>query len=113
MKGLTRRGDNVGQSGRWGRGDPDEKRYGHEERFHSTDHPESTPAEPPQRQPNADKPVAGRYEGRFAKPGEEAENPPGDKARYPSGGYSDAGGARASGEKRESMDSLFLRTVIP
>ena len=44
---LRRRGDNVGQSGRWYRADDGmtdaERHYGHEERWHSTDHPAGLP----------------------------------------------------------------------
>jgi hypothetical protein len=91
---LKRRGDNVGQSGRWRRDDGEDvgmERYGNEERFHSTDHPEGAAHEAPHRQPNADKPNATTYEGDFAAP-QEGEERGDDKSRYRSKGYSDAGG---------------------
>jgi hypothetical protein len=91
---LKRRGDNVGQSGRWRREDRQDdgaERYGDEEQFHSTDHPEGAPHEAPLRQPNADKPNASTYEGDFAAP-QEGEGSGDDKSRYRNKGYSDAGG---------------------
>jgi hypothetical protein len=103
---LTRRGDNVGQSGRWGRGDPGEKRYGHEERFHSTEHPAGIPAEPPRREPNADKPNSAPYEGRSAEPGTEGETQGDGKARYPSGSYGKAGGT-IGGDRPDAGDERW------
>jgi hypothetical protein len=105
-EGLKRRGDNVGQSGRWGRGDPGEKRYGNEERYHSTDHPAGAPAEPPHPEPNADKPNRGPYEGRFAEPGTDGEKHGDDKARYPSGGYGKAGGT-IGGDRPDAGDERW------
>jgi hypothetical protein len=104
---LKRRGDNVGQSGRWTRGDPGERRYGNEESRHSTEdateHAPGAPAEPPERQPNADKPNASPYEGRFASPEEEGEERGDDKSRYDSGSYAEAGGV-LGGDRRTHPD---------
>jgi hypothetical protein len=95
-EGLKRRGDNVGQSGRWTKGDPSVDRYGNEEGRHSTEHATEhapgTPDEAPHRTPNADKPNASRYEGRFASPGEAGEEHGDDKADHPAGSYAEAGG---------------------
>jgi hypothetical protein len=89
--GLIRRGDNVGQSGRWRReGDAGADRYGHEERFHSTEHPAAPADEPPHREPNADKPNATTYEGRYAAPQDTGSED--NKARYDNSAYAEAGG---------------------
>jgi hypothetical protein len=90
---LKRRGDNVGQSGRWQRegADPGMERYGNEESFHSTDHPEGKPHEAPHREPNADKPNVSRYSGSFDSP-EQGEERGDDKSRYGDASYADAGG---------------------
>jgi hypothetical protein len=95
---LKRRGDNVGQSGRWTKGDPGADRYGNEERHHSTDHAPGTPDEPPQRTPNADTSNASPYEGRFASPGEAGEEHGDDKADYPAGSYAQAGGTAGANQ---------------
>jgi hypothetical protein len=93
---LVRRGDNVGQSGRWRREDgrdPGERRYGNEERWHDSEHSAGEPAEDEPRQPNADKPNTGPY-ARGSH--EEGEHRGDDTARYPAKGYSDAGGKEGS-----------------
>jgi len=90
---LTRRGDNVGQSGRWKREgtDPGVERYGNEESFHSTDHPEGKAHEAPHRQPNADKPNVSPYSNSYDSP-ENGEERGDDKSRHRDGSYADAGG---------------------
>jgi hypothetical protein len=89
---LKRRSDAVGQSGRWSRDEPGEKRYGNEERWHSSEHPSGMPAEAPQDKPNAEKPNASPYQGRFAPPDEAGEQHGDDQSRYKAGSYAQAGG---------------------
>jgi hypothetical protein len=89
-KDLKRRGDNVGQSGRWTRDEDKTKRYGNEERWHSTDHADA-PQQGEQREPNADKPRGGPYEGGYAPP-EQGQEKGDDKSRFRSGSYADPGG---------------------
>jgi len=95
---LERRGDNVGQSGRWGRGDAGAKRYGHEECWHDSEHPAGSPAEAGAREPNADRPNgtpyadASAHEGRIAPPEKQDAQPGDDQSRYRPGSYADAGG---------------------
>jgi hypothetical protein len=93
---LKRRGDNVGQSGRWTKGDPASDRYGHEERWHSSEHPAGAPDEPLHPAPGDDKPAASPYQGRFAPPGEAGEEHGDDKADHPAGSYAEAGGTAGS-----------------
>ena len=92
---LERRGDNVGQSARWRRMDgtqDDEvaRRYGHEERWHSSEHPAGEPDESLQREPNVDKPNTSAYEGQSGAPkGAEQDD---DDSRYGDQSYAEAGG---------------------
>lgn len=101
---LKRRGDNVGQSGRWGREEDGKRRYGNEEGSHSTEQASATPARRHSRSlehtDEADSegvsgtPRRGGYEGPFSPRGEEALKPdvPSQTTTRP---YSDAGGATA------------------
>ena len=107
---LERRGDNIGQSGRWRRVDGTEndevtRHHGHEERWHSSEHPVGEPDESISGEPNADKPNASPYEGRFAPP-EEGEEVGDDKSRYDAKSYAQAGG-QMSGDRPQHPDKRW------
>ncbi len=93
---LERRPDNVGQSGRWRREDGTEddevaRRYGNEERWHSTEHSVTPPDEAPHREPNSEKPNSSPYERPFAPPGQEPQMQD-DRSRYGDQSYAEPGG---------------------
>jgi hypothetical protein len=97
---LKRRGDNVGQSGRWARDEDGTRRYGNEERFHSTDEAGAPPANPHEDKEGdriSETPRSGGYEGRFPPRGEGQANPD-DRSRFRNRSYADAGG-ETSGEQ--------------
>lgn len=106
---LRRRGDNVGQSGRWYRADDGktdaERHYGHEERWHSTDHPAGLPhetdgpAEPDVSSPGARSPDTPGYGGRIAPP-EKGEQHGDDQARYRDKSYADPGGTAGADQPK-------------
>lgn len=103
---LKRRGENVGQSGRWARDDgitPGERRYGNEERWHSSEHMAGVPAKGEHPQPCSEKPSAGPYKGDFAPSGEAGEKGD-DKVRFPAKSYSDAGGTQHSDKSKHPSE---------
>ena len=101
---LEREPDNVGQSGRWRIKDGTEhdevaRRYGNEERWHSTEHPVTPAEEPPQREPNADKPNVSPYD-RPSAPSEQAAQRGDDKSRHDDQSYAGAGGTIGGGQPK-------------
>lgn len=90
--GMKRRGDNVGQSGRWrAANDPGEAYAKNESGGQSTPTPASGhPHEDNERRPNADKPNVSDYRGGYAASGE--SDAVDDKSKYDSGAYAEAGG---------------------
>jgi hypothetical protein len=98
---MHRRPDNVGQSGRWRKGDASPEaagadRYGQEERWHSGEHPGGTPpTEAGEHEPRADRPET-TYPG-HAEEGEEHGD---DKARYRDKAYADAGGSTGGNQPK-------------
>ena len=107
---LERRDDNVGQSGRWRRVDGTEndevaRHYGHEERWHSSEHPAGEPDESIAEETRADKPNSSPYKGRFAPP-EEGEEDGDDKSGHEAKSYAQASG-RTSGDHPQHPDKRW------
>jgi hypothetical protein len=101
---LERRPDNIGQSGRWRVEDGTEndevaRRYGKEERWHSTDEQLTPEDEPPLPEPNPDKPNASSYE-RPSASRDQGEQAGDDKSRYRDESYAKAGGETGGGQPK-------------
>jgi hypothetical protein len=120
---LKRRGDNVGQSGRWGHEDRGMRRYGNEERWHSTDEAGAPPLDhndDTEASRASQPPRSGGYEGRIAPRGEK-EAQADDQSRFRNRAYADAGGEtdgeqpiapgedRWENERAEGHDSEYGR----
>jgi hypothetical protein len=98
---LERRGDNIGQSGRWGSKDCGKERYGKEERWHSTDDTGAPSGEGRAQEFVEEEPRNGPLPGRSGQRNQEEsqrEQGTDDQSRFRNKSYADAGGKTGAAE---------------